>query len=307
MTITGGRVVTISTGEAIRLGVEERDGSGHLLTGGSQTYTWTSSQPSVAEVSADGVLHSSGGLGGSKITARAASGLSDSIDVWVQPPASTPSTFHITLVFSEGVPDSWRIALEAAAVRWETVIRAELPAVAVVPAPRVCSPIEGEPPPTIVGVERGVRIYVEMSSHFGSDNDTEAVGGPCLQRPVPFPTTVYGRVSINRNVNPERAGTLRGQYVALHEMGHALGLVALIQGATVPWYDAATRSYTGIMAREGYRRITGGFPPAIAPVSAHWPFPADVMGSQAFILAITPLSIGALMDLGYPAAWYGGQ
>jgi hypothetical protein len=91
-------------------------------------------------------------------------------------------------------------------------------------------------------------------------------------------------------------------------MGHVLGLVGVVQGMTVPWYDAATRTYTGIMAREGYRRMSGGFPPSIAPVtSGHWPFFTDVMGSAPFILAITPLSIGALMDLGYPAAWYGGQ
>ena len=45
-------------------------------------------------------------------------------------------------------------------------------------------------------------------------------------------------------------------------------------------------------------------PPAAPDSGGHWEHPGDVMG-RSYGYAITPMSLGAVMDVGYPAAWYG--
>jgi hypothetical protein len=152
-----------------------------------------------------------------------------------------------------------------------------------------------------------VAIYVGLSGRFPRGTTVQAVGGPCVQRALPFPTTVLGTVTINRDIwiGEIPASVLR--YLAVHELGHALGLVGVVQGEQPAWWDAAHQRYLGAMAIEGVRRVVGTRPGALYTQGAHW-FAVgvdDVMVTAGPFSRISLVSIGALMDLGYPARWEG--
>lgn len=84
-----------------------------------------------------------------------------------------------------------------------------------------------------------------------------------------------------------------------------LGLVGLVQGIQPSWIDPRTGQYSGPFGLEGYRRMFGTAPQSLPRFGAHWVSVADVMASSTS--NITVLTVGALMDLGYPAAWYGAD
>jgi hypothetical protein len=134
----------------------------------------------------------------------------------------------------------------------------------------------------------------------------EATGGPCLQRPLPYPTTILGRIVLNRDKPVDSFPSERLRHLAVHEMDHALGLVAIVQGPQPPWFDVSTSFYTGTLALEGYRRAFGRTPQhLLVDQGGHWAFGGDVMSASVDPTGIHAFTIGALMDAGYPAAWYG--
>jgi hypothetical protein len=93
-------------------------------------------------------------------------------------------------------------------------------------------------------------------------------------------------------------------------MGHALGLVGLVQGSLPKWFDFRTGRYTGELALEGYRReFRSKLDTLAVDQGFHWSFGGDVMSSvyPGGSDRISFVTIGALMDLGYPAAWYGAR
>lgn len=192
-------VVTLNRGETRTLSVEERDGAGRPVAGPPESYTWASSAPAVVEAAPGGVLRAGSGHGYALVTVRTATGLSASTHVWVQPPPGAPSAFRITLVFAPDVPANFRDALASAAGIWESLIRDELPPADLGALPERClMERNGHAPPPQTGLERGVRIYVGVASDVDPTSYAEAFGGPCVQRPLPTPTTVFDRITLNR-------------------------------------------------------------------------------------------------------------
>lgn len=297
LTVRGDRVVPLEPGQTVTLSVDEMDASGRAIQNPPNTYTWTSSAPGVVTAEG-GVLRAGSDLGQATVSVRSAGGLSANVLIWVQPPPGAPSTFRITLHFGPDVPERWRQAIRNSASRWERVIRDELPE----------APLDGvncrQPGPPLAGIERGVSLYIVVSDTFDVDATAEAVASPCAQRPLPSPTTILGRIAINRR-EMEGIGTGRLNFVALHEMGHTLGLVGLVEGAPWEWFDFRTGAYSGPFGLEGYRREFGADITEIITRGAHWPFTGDVMGGLNN--RISAVSVGGLMDLGYPAAWYAAE
>ncbi|HEX9830024.1 MAG TPA: hypothetical protein VGB10_07410 [Bacteroidota bacterium] len=300
-------VVTLDRGTTNTLKVEYKDSTGSIVTLPPETYQWKSTVPGVVTVSPSGVLTAGPGLGQTYIIVREPGGAQDSALIWVQVPQSSPSEFNITLVYQEDVPEGWRSVLEYAAERWERVIRSTLQEVALNMPEGAIPTLPGEPlSPPFPGTERGVRVYVSQSSSFPPGTYVEAVGGPHLQRKLPHPTTILGVIYINRDKSLNNIRGDRLRYAAVHEMGHVLGLSAVIQGFQPEWFDARRGITKGKLTLDGYRRqfhavvdsidVSNGF---------HWPFSGDVMSAFYPVEEITTVSIGALMDLGYPAAWYG--
>jgi hypothetical protein len=300
--ILGDPVLTLTTDERRRVSVQEVDANGHLIVRDPDSYSWTSSDPGVVRVESGGVLHAGQTYGPAVLSVRSPAGPTASARVWIQLPPGAASGYRITLQFAADVPPAWRDELAAAASVWQQHIRGDLPAVAIAGLSQVCGTPPGEPePPALAGIERGTLIYVGQSGRFGA-GPQEAVGGPCLQRPLPRPTTIYGRITLNRAQPVDGIDSGHLQWLALHEMGHVLGLVAIVQGVQPDWFNAATGTYTGAFGLEGYRRFNGTAVPALQITGGHWPFRGDVMSGVGTV-QITPATVGALMDSGYPAFW----
>jgi hypothetical protein len=301
-------VVTMTQGSALTLTLEERDAAGRIVTQAPGSYTWTSSEPGLVSAGAGGVLTAGPGFGQAIVTARSVGGTTATARVWVQQPRGTPSAYRITLIYADNVPDEWRALLDEAAARWEEVIRGDLPDAMLNNQPHPCHTAPGDPePPPLTGIERGTRIFVSVSDYFPVTAYAEAIGGPCLQRPLPHPTTILGRISLNAKKPLSGIPPRRRSYLALHEMGHALGLVAVVQGLQPAWYDPKTGRYTGPMALEGYRRDFGASVQEFVTQGGHWPFFGDIMGGGSMSSRVSWASAGGLMDLGYPATWYGAH
>lgn len=306
-------VVTLSGDETVRIRVEGRTEDGSPAAVDPDQITWTSSAPEIAapvEETGDTVtLAATAAFGHTWVHARGPGSMHDSVGVWVQPAASVPSTYTLSLVFTDSVTPAWRERLTAAARRWEEVIRLELPEYALDTDEAVdCRslyPTDEDPPTRVVRTERGTVVQVATSAEFFAGQETvPAAATACLQRPLPRLTSVYGYITINRAVEPP-ADTTLFSFIAVHELGHALGLVGSMPGGTPPWFDAENRLYYGPLGLEGYRLALGGRRESLAVEGLHWAFEGDVMSNRGYTPAITELAVGALMDLGYPAAWYG--
>lgn len=284
--IVADAVVDLTQGESRALAVQP-----------AGSYVWTSSTPDVADVDGGGVVHAGPGLGQSVITAAAADGQTASVRVWVQLPPDVPSTFRITMYYADDVPASWRASFDYAVQRWQRVIRAPLPAVDMATLTTFYCPFATGAIRT--GIETGTRIIVIRTSIKGSFS-----GGPCAHRPGASPTVPLGMIEMGQFVNGDPDAVAAP--LVLHEMGHALGLVGSMLAPYPPWMDHSAQIYSGPLGLEGYRREFGSTVSSLDVTGGHWPFTNDVMHRQVVGVGITKASIGALMDLGYPAAWYGG-
>lgn len=292
-------VVTLSPSETFQLRVTAVDSTGAPLAIDLDP-NWRTEDEERLKID-DGVLVAEDRPGHSWIFVEAA-GLRDSLAVWVQPPESRPSDFDITFFYGEGVPAWWPLALDQAADRWRQVIRAPLPLVVVAGLADHCGQIPGQPPELRAGVESGVRILVRVSYALPLTGAPRATAGVCANRGLPHPTSVVGLVTLNGHLLGDGPpGDIA--YLAHHEIGHALGLVGTVQGELPAWLDPASGAYRGHLARYGRQLDGAGEWPTIPISTGHWPF-ADLMGDRR-AHAISHTTVGALMDLGYPAAWYG--
>lgn len=294
-------VVTLSRGESRWLPATLVDSAGAPLYLDVELH-WTSTVDARVAVDGDGVLHAGDRSGHSWVFVEA-SGWRDSVGVWVQSPESEPSSFEITLHVEPEIPAWWLPALETAAERWRRAIRAELPEVAVASLAGQCEHLASGPAELRSGTESGVRIFVRVSSALPATGVPRATGGVCASRGLPEPTTVVGLVTLNAySLGDEPPGDLA--YLAHHEIGHALGLVGAVQGEQPAWLDVRAGEYRGHLALFG-RYLDGHGEVSVIELgsNAHWPF-ADLMGAPR-ASTISHATIGALMDLGYPAAWYG--
>ncbi len=292
-------VVTLSRGETTRLTIRVLDAAGNPIDD-PVTATWSSSAPQAIQVDPSGEVTALAEWGTGRIHVDV-DGLRDSVDVWVQPAEDTPSTFAMTLVFDDDVPGWWREALEQARARWEQVIRRPLPRVEVAEMQRHCT--TDYPAAVVEGFEDGVRVHVRVSHDFPEDTYVEAVGGPCIHRGLPWPTTVVGEVTLNADHFDGGVETGRLAYVAHHEVGHALGLVGVVQGFQPPWLDPGPGRYLGTFGLFGHFQDTGRRATELSFADgSHWNG-ADLMGTIPAD-RIGRVTIGALIDLGYPAAWF---
>ena len=294
--IVADAILTIEDGQSVPLQVEE--------SGRSQPptqYQWTTSDPSIVTVSTGGVVRAAGGYGEAIVTAGASAGATASVRIWVQYPESRPSTYRITFVFADDVHPAWREAYAWAGERWAQVIRTALPAFDLTNH-SPCRFPPGIPP--IAGQETGTRIVVLHSPNSNT-------GGPCTRRTVPRPTTALGVIEASHGASIDFDSPFTNlRVVAMHEIGHVLGLVGITSSApgSPPWYDQQSSRYTGVFALEGYRRRFGTSVThlEVRPGESHWRnISAEVMTSPSG--NISTISVGALMDIGYPAAWYGAQ
>ena len=285
-------IVTLTVGESMLLRLEL---AGRIPSGSSAT--WSTTDASVATVAADGTI--SGHAYGEALVTAGLDGATATVRIWVQLPESQPSTYRITFVFADDVHPAWREAYEWAAQRWSRVIRTSLPAYDLT-GNSFCKFPSGIPP--IAGQETGTRVVVLNSPNSNS-------GGPCVRRAMPRPTTVLGVIEASHGPSLDLNSpftNVRG--TAMHELGHVLGLVGMMN-ETVPWFDPKTSRYTGVFALEGYRRLFGKSVPYVEllPGNWHWRGFIGELMTQPPSGPITTISVGALMDIGYPAAWYGAD
>lgn len=298
ITIDGPAVVGLSPGEERALELRLRD-AGFQILDVPFDRTWSADPSARVSVDSAGVVRAGDELGLGWVFARSGE-MRDSVAVWIQPPASQPSEFEITLVYADDVPDWARMALEQAAERWEEVVRARLPAVAVASMRSVCTFLTPPPETFFRGMEDGVRLWIQVSHGFPPGTNVGAVGGPCAHRGLPHPTTVLGVISLNADHFPNGPPPDL-TYLAHHEMGHTLGLVGVVQGHQPEWLDVPRQLYRGFLGLHGYFLDAGRTTRELDMSGGHWPF-EDVMSRGDRIGRAT---VGALMDLGYPAAWYG--
>jgi len=303
ITVRPAQPINLVIGDSMRVEIDAVDVHGKWVA--TPAISWRSTNASSAIVAATGFVR---GLveGEGWIVASAANVKADSVFVRVRP---ISDTYHITLLYAADVPQKFRDAFESAARRWEQVIVGALPPVTLNSAGGDCPTPPGEPAsPPLNWIERGTIIYIGMSGKFPAGTFVEAVGGPCIQRPLPFPTTIIGSITVNRDKPVDNILPDRLRYLAVHEMGHVLGLVGVVQGIQPSWYSLATGAYTGSMALEGWRRVIGVTPSVIYSRSgAHWDPSSvdDVMNAAGLADEISFVSVGALLDMGYPATWLG--
>jgi hypothetical protein len=224
-------------GDSLLLAATANASDGRAVRLGSDAFVWTSADPLAVAMRPTplderraAVLATAGSAAASTWVFVEVSGVGrDSVQVEVFVPSET--TLRIQLLYAPDVPPRWRTFLESAALRWEWAMAGELPEVQLDSPGGDCPTAPGEPTsPPLAGAERGVRIYVGTSGRFPAGTYVEAVGGPCIQRPLPTPTTIVGAITINRDHPANGIDFQRLEYLVAHEMGHALGLVAVVNG-----------------------------------------------------------------------------
>jgi len=244
---------------------------------------WSSSDPEVATVDAAGRV-TGVAAGYTRIVARQGS-LVDSVWAHLALPAPPPSVIH--LEFAAGVSEARRRSARRAAARWNEMLQDSLVSVQLALPPSRCG-LGVVWPDSVGGEERGLRVLV-MASPLVALAGT----GICERRVGGLPALAF----ILASTHPQNDAVDDAWWdrIFLHEIGHALGLVAdqlIPPGAPL----------SGAAMAAGFRHDVGRDGVLTYNVSAHWVgLRGDIMdgetGSNAPVIARTTL--GRLRDMGY--------
>ncbi|MDX2183875.1 MAG: leishmanolysin-related zinc metalloendopeptidase [Gemmatimonadaceae bacterium] len=246
--------------------------------------------------------------------------------------AAAPSSLSIDVVFDSGVPLSVRTAITDAVSRWRGVIVGDLPDVTV-----------ALPSSTCVGsaVTAGsysiddVRVLVRAVSIDGPGG-LLGRAGPCYYRagglggaPAVGAFTVLGGIEIDADDVASLAADGALAPLALHELGHVLGLGTfwsaldlVVNPATAPLCNQDGRDvrYRGVGAMARYAQMTGLAGREVpveaggscATANVHWresAFGPEVMTGflSSGSLPLSRVTVGALEDLGFVVAESGAD
>lgn len=230
-------------------------------------------------------------------------------------PASEPG-FDLTLTFQEGGDgptwtDAQRRAVRDAAARWSQHVHRDLPALWVEKGPGEC--VQSPAEPAFEGVLDDVHVFVLLAPLDGPGGML-ARAGPCGTRrggPSMFGVVRFDVDDLSR-IEGEGALTT----VALHELGHVLGIGAgrtwwasdlRPQGAGCRGAEAPTFSGPSTMGAWAAAGRAGPVPleadGGAATACAHWDGEAAygelMIGWLSGAMRLTGVSLGALEDLGY--------
>ena len=274
--------------------------------------TWSSSQPFVARVAADGTVQALG-TGTSTITATIGA-VTGSATLTVN--AIAPS-YNIVIRTVGSVPLAVQTALNTAAARWSQVIRGDEPNVTATNLD-ISGCIAGVAP--LNEIIDDLIIYVEVAAIDGAGN-TQAQAGPCAVRAGTGHAYV-GTLTIDQAdvATMQSNGTL--DPVVLHEMGHVLGIGTnwttngLLANPAPSFPDpAGDPTFLGVNAQWAFQFMGTGYGGAIVPVenccgagtrNSHWretvlqrELMTGFVNGAGGINPLSPLTAASLVDLGY--------
>jgi len=281
-------LIELDPGESVRVALVGIDAFGNRIFG--PRATWRADNSAVATVTGEGWLTAL--TPGSTVLRASLHGRVATIPLHVV--LQTPERLLISFDFEPGIPDYWVEAFDQAREWWEQIFTAALP-----PADYdiVAGSCHGLPAASGRG-ETGVRIFVTSKVlvarpaqaagcrfRQGSDTSTAVVGHVML-----------GSQTITIPDDEINDPYLRGYraLLAAHEIGHTLGLAR-------PLRVSHTDRYSGMWGLAGYRMVYPDGPAALLFNSdSHWDAAVSDIMSQRMNAEISAVSIGALLDRGYP-------
>jgi len=221
--------------------------------------------------------------------------------------------FSMEVQFSGTPSASQRAVVRAAAARWEQVITGDLPDVNTNLNANAC----GVSHPAYNGTVDDLVVFVEIVSIDGPGG-TLGSAGPCFLRSgSSLPVFGSVRLDVDDVAQMESNGTFDD--VALHELGHVLGMGTLWSSARLLQGRGSPDPYfSGTHAITEYQAMGGAHPNPV-PVEntggsgtrdAHWReslLTTELMTGWISTGAnpLSRLTVGGLDDLGYPVS-YGG-
>lgn len=286
ITITGRPLRYVGEGDSLALQARVDTAGGSGLASPPDLVTWTTSDTGVLYVSTRGVVRGRA-RGYARVRAHVGR-LTDSIWVRVTDEVPTQPLFHFE--FEASVSSLQRRAAMRAAARWAQIVPAALELETLQLAAGSCTGALRWAPP-VTGPERGVRVLVTTARLAAPAGTTM-----CHRRPGGLSAVALIAVS----TEPVFAWYDDAMWTTiwLHELGHALGLVAdLVQ-------PAGSRVMTPAFVA-GYRHDHGRPPDAVIwDHLAHWGgLPGDIMDGATGSPRATVISratVGRLLDMGYP-------
>ena len=174
------------------------------------------------------------------------------------PFSATATDFKIELVFVNSGTASQNAAFVSAADRWMSILRGELTDVDFSTNPVACPGL-----PVVNDVVDDLRVFVDIVTIDGPGG-TLGQAGPCrLRLGSNLPVLGFMEFDADDVANLEAAGDLID--VALHEMGHVLGIGTLwgpssfdlVQNPSLPTNQGVDTYFTGPLAKAAFDLVGG--------------------------------------------------